>query len=764
MADEPTGALDSSTGRAVLDTLKKLSADKLVIVVSHDREFAEKYADRIIELADGQVISDMEYTSETAPQETQAQPTYDGDTVRIPAGYHLTEEDRLKINEYIDRLGKDATLRAERSDGKRIARPTAPGKITAGQTGNLRKIKSRLPLRCAFRIGASGLTHKKIRLTFTILLSCVAFVLFGLADTFGAYNHVRTCARSLTDSGITYATVQKQVRVADSDEPYYTTHGARFLTEDIEKLNHETGQPVVGVWTPEGWRLDWEEQCGEFSEETEKFQAMGYYSTSATGFSEMTEQSLERAGMKLLSGRLPDGQRDEIALSSYLCETFLAAGYIPVDADGNPTGGVVSLSGTRDMIGKTLCLNGKLYTVTGIFDANVDMERYRSQWESYYGRTLSTAEDLILYAMMSEFGAAVNYSTARVILVGEGFADRLRTELPAEISLGTYGTATLSCENTQMVYSLSVADLRAVDSSLVLWAQGHVPSLGKGEIIVTMDMLLFGLLGEEADALYSAGTPEELQEALPAVLGTDGLTVKWKASWYDGTLETGEYRVVGVIDNMFFGYDRDIPEQCVIGEELYGRVAELSEEISYQMAIAPMPHSGAEIRGLVAYCYDDSAPVRFAMCNTVTFELDIVHSVLKVLAKVFLYIGIGFAVFASLMLANFIGTSIAYKKQEIGILRAIGSRGNDVFRIFFAESFIIAMINFVLSSVGVGLVTTAINRALRRSAGILITVLDFSLRQILLLFVVSVAVAALASFLPVRRIASKRPIDAIRNR
>lgn len=41
MADEPTVALDSNTGRQVLDTLKNLSETKLVIVVSHDREFAE---------------------------------------------------------------------------------------------------------------------------------------------------------------------------------------------------------------------------------------------------------------------------------------------------------------------------------------------------------------------------------------------------------------------------------------------------------------------------------------------------------------------------------------------------------------------------------------------------------------------------------------------------------------------------------------------------------------------------------------------------
>ena len=58
MADEPTGALDSNTGIQVFDTLKKLSENKLVLVVSHDRDFAEKYGDRVIELKDGKIISD----------------------------------------------------------------------------------------------------------------------------------------------------------------------------------------------------------------------------------------------------------------------------------------------------------------------------------------------------------------------------------------------------------------------------------------------------------------------------------------------------------------------------------------------------------------------------------------------------------------------------------------------------------------------------------------------------------------------------------
>ena len=59
-ADEPTGALDSQTGESILSLLKEISKTKLVVVVSHDRDFAEKFGDRIIELSDGQVIFDSQ--------------------------------------------------------------------------------------------------------------------------------------------------------------------------------------------------------------------------------------------------------------------------------------------------------------------------------------------------------------------------------------------------------------------------------------------------------------------------------------------------------------------------------------------------------------------------------------------------------------------------------------------------------------------------------------------------------------------------------
>lgn len=58
LADEPTGALDSTTSKQIMDLIKEIAKDKLVIMVTHNPEIARTYADRIIEFKDGEVVSD----------------------------------------------------------------------------------------------------------------------------------------------------------------------------------------------------------------------------------------------------------------------------------------------------------------------------------------------------------------------------------------------------------------------------------------------------------------------------------------------------------------------------------------------------------------------------------------------------------------------------------------------------------------------------------------------------------------------------------
>lgn len=58
LADEPTGALDSNTSVQIMDILKEISKNKLIIMVTHNKEIANNYSDRIIELKDGEIVGD----------------------------------------------------------------------------------------------------------------------------------------------------------------------------------------------------------------------------------------------------------------------------------------------------------------------------------------------------------------------------------------------------------------------------------------------------------------------------------------------------------------------------------------------------------------------------------------------------------------------------------------------------------------------------------------------------------------------------------
>ena len=58
LADEPTGALDSETSVQIMDLLKEVASDRLVIMVTHNPDLAEKYATRIVNMFDGKITGD----------------------------------------------------------------------------------------------------------------------------------------------------------------------------------------------------------------------------------------------------------------------------------------------------------------------------------------------------------------------------------------------------------------------------------------------------------------------------------------------------------------------------------------------------------------------------------------------------------------------------------------------------------------------------------------------------------------------------------
>lgn len=86
LADEPTGALDSETSVQVMDILKEISKDKLIIMVTHNPDLAEKYSTRIIRVLDGEITEDSAPLSEEDLQaERAAEKTMDKGKEKMPS-------------------------------------------------------------------------------------------------------------------------------------------------------------------------------------------------------------------------------------------------------------------------------------------------------------------------------------------------------------------------------------------------------------------------------------------------------------------------------------------------------------------------------------------------------------------------------------------------------------------------------------------------------------------------------------------------------
>ena len=127
----------------------------------------------------------------------------------------------------------------------------------------------------------------------------------------------------------------------------------------------------------------------------------------------------------------------------------------------------------------------------------------------------------------------------------------------------------------------------------------------------------------------------------------------------------------------------------------------------------------------------------------------------------FLIAGIVCGLFAFLMLFNFISVAIESKKNEIGVLRAVGARGIDVFKIFITQALIITTCCFILSTVASVILCSVINNFAIQSV-IKISFLNFSFINVLIIFAISVVTAFLATTVPVIKAARRSPVESIR--
>jgi ABC-type lipoprotein release transport system permease subunit len=127
----------------------------------------------------------------------------------------------------------------------------------------------------------------------------------------------------------------------------------------------------------------------------------------------------------------------------------------------------------------------------------------------------------------------------------------------------------------------------------------------------------------------------------------------------------------------------------------------------------------------------------------------------------FLVAGLVVGLFAVLMLYNFISVAIENKKNEIGILRAVGASGGDVFKIFITEALIITSICFVLSSI-LSVIACSVINTIAVASIVKISFLNFRFINVLFLLLTSIIIAFVGTFLPVLKASKCSPVESIK--
>ncbi|MCL2570099.1 MAG: ABC transporter ATP-binding protein/permease [Firmicutes bacterium] len=807
MADEPTGALDSATGVQVFETLKELSKNHLIIVVSHDRDFAETYGDRIIELKDGKILSDE--TKHLAPIENVSDKVIvSGQTLFIEPGHTPTKQERDFIVDKVLSQGKqdgviislDKNINAnfkkfakmDENGNREFFDSTKPEDIKRSGDNNFKLIKSRFKFWDSFKMGASGLKVKKVRIGFTILLAAFALTFFGVADTAAAFNEVRAMHDSINAAGDTTIGVVRRERwnLQDTwfDEGNVTQADIDHITNRFPNHSFIGAAPIGDRWS--GFQFSYADTNN-----------MGnYYLPITTGFNMQNTAQLSDFGLSMMYGTLPTTV-NEVAITDVHLANFRRRNW-PGPTSISPPYNITDFASIQnrefDIMGQTL-------TIVGVVQTNFDSSRYEGLRQQGGG---SFGDWLLMDELRNVFLSG--FSNSLFIHEDSPFFDTPQ--------FAHFNQFLMMNENPDFAWGQSIGRFGCFDvhEQNAIFFDPAKTTLNPGEIIVDLHNLQFNsgsinfgigttwvsgnsvyaihLFGEMPNTLipfsYTTINSQELRDALALLFpafsfaGNIRTYSLWNQGFNQSTQNWGwneleTFNVVGFAHPFLGAGDFDDFGWVELNnmDWQFNSTALMNNDDmtslniahlilpSFPTLIAKLQGTSAD-RDLIQYLMqaDRSGMSFLTISNQFSgFFRDFVE-VIEVISTVFMWVGLGFAIFAALLIMSYITMTISYKKRDIGILRAIGARRFDIYKIFFNQSLIITFIQWLVAIALTLVGVLMINNLVGSELGQPITLLRFGIRQIAFLAAIALAVAALASFLPTRKISKLKPIDAIQNR
>ncbi|MBQ9782455.1 MAG: ATP-binding cassette domain-containing protein, partial [Clostridia bacterium] len=753
MADEPTGALDSATGIQVITMLKELSKEKLVIVVSHDMELAEKYADRIVRIKDGKVESDTLLTTKTL----QGNVYESKETLTIKSKSTLTNNELVAVKNAVLQgktieVKDSVTIREKEPTPKiKVQRPKNPAKF----------INSKMKIASSAELGVKSLGVKPLRLIFTILLSAIAFAVFGLFDTIAAYSRGAIAADIIATGDYSSISLSTTYYSSKSNQ----TININVDDEFMQNVSNSSGYNFRPVYT-----FNKQKQATMFSDTrvsgddfTSKRLETGeyYFSDTINGYVEFdaTTEEVGETGnwtldpngynLKIVAGRYPatvDLTNQYIGISTYLAKSLWHF-YKGTE-----------LTDYRNVLGYKISLSGVEFTIQCVIECG--------EVPAKYNALRYQTKDNVDGLLKADFQTFINSGLHLNCFLPKGYHDAVKEEnngaqyyysdcsydvieFNAVSSLGSIKPYVGQVDKLQFkalkdndikqsnVYyfnetnglkSGDKVDLKDDEIIINVWnfykiyEQLYPSSHSTLMTRMTMATKLVDAIQKEGNASAFRTVFNEIvaDYAGSPIINKNIRITKIKPP----TVQFGShsFKIVGVyfdVNKQDFTYTYPSNVTSASDKVIYlrNKITSLTEvypvimdesvldvyEIykgqgEYSRIVAPLSNNGNSQVISNMLNNNEGLTVKWFR-NSVLETLAENEGIIKQASELFLYVAIILALFSIFMLFNYISVSIVSKRQSIGVLRALGCNSKDIFRMFISESIIIALINSILAVV-----------------------------------------------------------------
>lgn len=741
LADEPTGALDSDTSIQVMDLLKEVAKDRLVVMVTHNPELAEQYANRIVRLRDGKIINDtnpyiLEEKSLDAPKHANMGRAAMSFFTALSLSFNnlRTKKARTLLTAFAGSIGIiGIALILSLSNGvnqyitdiQRDTMASYPISIQA-ETIDLSSIIS--AGREASQGGEAGHDLDGVYANNTdmeLISTMTTSITKNNLTDFKSYldDPDSKIHQYLGENGIVYSyDTQFDVYTYDPEEELINTDGSTFSDEAeetpamMQRMNQMMGtensyfdellpgqgNALISTAVTEHYDLlygSWPTAYNEIVlilDENNEIPSSVLYELGLLPASEYRQ----------LQDQLEQGEEITLEEHSWTYEDICEKVYYLVPACDyyvENEEGLYAYVGDDEEALADLVENGVQLTITGIIRPSADSNALLMN--GYVGYTKALTDYLI------------DYTNASAVVRAQ--IDSPEVNVVSGFQFEPEDDAAKIADTKEYLTNLSISEKAALCQRMLRSMYADNP--------------------EQLEAMSSLGEAE-LAGMLDQYLASDTLDDESLLMIYDTYISPGSYD-----DNMTaFGWvSLDAPSSISIYADSF------------------------EDKDLIAGCIEDynattSSENQIHYTDYVGLLMSSVTTIVDVISYVLIaFVSVSLIV-SSIMIGIITYISVLERTKEIGILRAIGASKRNVAQVFNAETFIIGLCSGLLGVGITALLLIPINSIIHSLAGI--TTINASLPIVAAGFLVllSMLLTMIAGLLPSSKAAKKDPVTALR--